>query len=85
MDRSFQDKEAGEVHVYINSSTKCGVLDEASRIVLERVDVPRNSENVRRCVAAFHYSVNLNHCLEALTKYLLFIYAIERFATQFSS
>ena len=49
---SFQDKEAGEVHVYINSSTKCGVLDEASRIVLERVDIPKKSENVRRFVAA---------------------------------
>ena len=49
---SFQDKEAGEVHVYINSSSKCGVLDEASRIVLERVDIPKKSENVRRFVAA---------------------------------
>ena len=85
MDRSFQDKEAGEVHVYINSSTKCGVLDEASRIVLERVDVPRNSENVRRFVRCSFPLFGQFKPLLRSPKYLLFIYAIERFATQFSS
>ena len=83
MDR-FQDKEAGEVHVYINSSTKCGVLDEASRIVLERVDVPKNSENVTRFVAALCMYGQFKP-LRVSSKYLLFIYAIEGFGTQFSS